>query len=156
VIGRQDYQWRHEAILYGWLPGADRTWLGQRNKNTVIETLDRASIEALDHADLVDIVGRLLEDRPGTVVRVGKVRDQGDHPTPKPVDLVLRTMRNSADAGAVVADPFGGSGTTLLAAEQSDRQALLIELEPGYCDVIVARWEELSGEKAERPKRGRR
>ncbi|MBS1941702.1 MAG: site-specific DNA-methyltransferase [Bacteroidetes bacterium] len=89
-------------------------------------------------------------------------RDQGDvwqikkptrndlHPTMKPVELVERAIRNSSRPGNVVLDPFGGSGTTLIAAEKSGRVARLIELDPKYVDVIVRRWEEFSGNKASR------
>lgn len=87
-------------------------------------------------------------------------RDQGDvwqikkphkndlHPTMKPVELVERAIRNSSRPGNLVLDPFGGSGTTLIAAEKSGRVARLIELDPKYVDVIVNRWEEFTGHKA--------
>jgi DNA modification methylase len=89
-------------------------------------------------------------------------RDQGDvwqikkpakndlHPTMKPVELVERAIRNSSRPGAVVLDPFGGSGTTLIAAEKSGRRARLIELDPKYVDVIVRRWQDFSGGRATR------
>ena len=89
-------------------------------------------------------------------------RDQGDvwnikkpqkndlHPTMKPVELVERAIRNSSRPGNVVLDPFGGSGTTLIAAEKSGRSARLIELDPKYVDVIVRRWEEFTGKQATR------
>jgi DNA modification methylase len=87
-------------------------------------------------------------------------RDQGDvwfvkkpvvndlHPTMKPVELVERAVRNSSKGRDTVFDPFGGSGTTLIACEKAGRQARLIELEPKYCDVIVRRWQEFSGKQA--------
>lgn len=71
------------------------------------------------------------------------------HPTTKPVELVARAIKNSSDKGEVVLDLFGGSGTTLIAAEQTGRKARLMELDPKYCDVIIARWEKLTGGKAE-------
>lgn len=89
-------------------------------------------------------------------------RDQGDvwnikkpqkndlHPTMKPVELVERAIRNSSRPGNVVLDPFGGSGTTLIAAEKAGRIARLIELDPKYVDVIVRRWEEFTGKQATR------
>lgn len=89
-------------------------------------------------------------------------RDQGDvwaikkpqkndlHPTMKPVELVERAIRNSSRPGNVVLDPFGGSGTTLIAAEKSGRAARLIELDPKYCDVIVRRWQNFAGQQATR------
>ena len=70
------------------------------------------------------------------------------HPTMKPVELVERAIRNSSRPGNVVLDPFGGSGTTLIAAEKSGRIARLIELDPKYVDVIVRRWEEFTGKQA--------
>ena len=84
-------------------------------------------------------------------------RDQGDvwfvdkpsrnelHPTMKPVALVERAIRNSSRSGGTVLDPFGGSGSTLIACEKAGRQARLIELDPGYCDVIVERWQRFTG-----------
>lgn len=87
-------------------------------------------------------------------------RDQGDvwlvkkpvsndlHPTMKPVELVERAVRNSSKTRDTVLDPFGGSGSTLIACEKAGRQARLVELEPRYCDVIVRRWEEFSGKQA--------
>jgi DNA modification methylase len=70
------------------------------------------------------------------------------HPTMKPVELVERALRNSSRPGDVVLDPFGGSGTTLIAAEKSGRVARLMELDPKYVDVIVRRWEEFTGKQA--------
>ena len=70
------------------------------------------------------------------------------HPTMKPVGLVERAIRNSSPRGGLVLDPFGGSGTTLIAAERTGRVARLIELDPRYCDVIVRRWQEETGRTA--------
>jgi DNA modification methylase len=67
------------------------------------------------------------------------------HPTMKPVALVERAVRNSSKSRDIVLDPFGGSGSTLIACEKTGRQARLIELDPRYCDVIVRRWQEWSG-----------
>lgn len=87
-------------------------------------------------------------------------RDQGDvwfvkkpvandlHPTMKPVELVERALRNSSKSRDTVLDPFGGSGTTIIAAEKAGRMARLIELDPSYCDVIVRRWQEFTGRTA--------
>jgi DNA modification methylase len=94
-------------------------------------------------------------------------RDQGDvwfikkpsvndlHPTMKPVELVERAIRNSSKGRDTVLDPFGGSGTTLIACEKAGRQARLIELDPKYCDVIVARWQEFTGKQARHAESGR-
>ncbi|MFX6097899.1 DNA methyltransferase, partial [Acinetobacter baumannii] len=72
------------------------------------------------------------------------------HPTMKPVELVERAIRNSSRPGDVVLDPFGGSGTTLIAAEKCGRIARLIELDPKYVDVIVRRWQDWTGQQATR------
>ncbi|WP_417251058.1 site-specific DNA-methyltransferase [Castellaniella sp.] len=89
-------------------------------------------------------------------------RDQGDvwqikkpakndlHPTMKPVELVERAVRNSSKTRDVVLDPFGGSGTTMIACEKAGRAARLIELDPKYVDVIVRRWQEFTGQTASR------
>jgi DNA modification methylase len=90
-------------------------------------------------------------------------RDRGDvwffdkparndlHPTMKPVALVERAIRNSSKSRDIVLDPFGGSGSTLIACEKTGRQARLVELDPRYCDVIVERWQRLTGKTASPP-----
>jgi len=118
VLGRQDYHWQHEPILYGWAPGAAHRWFGDRKQSTVWPV-----------------------DRP---------RRSEEHPTMKPVELVERALLNSSAPGARVLDPFGGSGTTLIACEKFGRSAYLMELDPHYCDVIIQRWQEFTGETARR------
>ena len=116
VPGRQDYQWKHEPILYGWKEGAAHYFVDDRTQSTV-----------------------LLEDKP---------RKNDIHPTMKPVPLVGRLMKNSSKPDARVLDPFGGSGTTILAAEQLGRIAYSMELDEVFCDVIVKRWESYTGKTA--------
>ncbi len=82
------------------------------------------------------------------VWQIKKPQKNDLHPTMKPVELVERALRNSSRPGDVVLDPFGGSGTTLIAAEKSGRVARVMELDPKYADVIVRRWEEFTGKKA--------
>ena len=84
----------------------------------------------------------------GDVWQIKKPQKNDLHPTMKPVELVERAIRNSSRPGNVVLDPFGGSGTTLIAAEKSGRVARLIELDPKYVDVIVRRWEDFTGKQA--------
>lgn len=72
------------------------------------------------------------------------------HLTEKPVELAVRAMQYSSRVGEHVLDLFGGSGSTLIAAEQTGRKAFLMELDPLYCDVIVTRWEQFTGQKAGR------
>jgi site-specific DNA-methyltransferase (adenine-specific) len=116
VMGRQDYQWKHEPCLYGWTEGAAHTWNSDRKQTTVLEF-----------------------DKPSR---------NKEHPTMKPVDLFQYQMANSTKPGNIVLDSFGGSGTTMIAAERINRKARLMELDPRYCDVIVKRWEDFTGKKA--------
>jgi len=71
------------------------------------------------------------------------------HPTMKPIELVQRSLLNSSKPGSIVLDPFGGSGSTLIAAEQTNRKCRMVELDPQYCDVILERWEKFTGKTAE-------
>lgn len=116
VMGRQDYQWRHEPCLYGWKEGAAHKWYSDRSQSTVLEF-----------------------DKPTR---------NGVHPTMKPVELFRYLMENSSKKGDVVFDSFGGSGTTLIASEETGRVARLMELDPRYVDVIVKRWQEMTGKEA--------
>jgi len=84
-----------------------------------------------------------------TILEFDKPSRNGEHPTMKPVALFEYQMLNNTKGGDIVLDSFGGSGTTLIAAEKNGRVARLMELDPKYCDVIVKRWEEFTGKKAE-------
>jgi site-specific DNA-methyltransferase (adenine-specific) len=84
-----------------------------------------------------------------SVWEVDKPSANKEHPTMKPVELITRAIQNSSRVGEIVLDSFAGSGSTLIAAEQTKRKARVIELDPKYCDVIVKRWENLTGQKAE-------
>jgi DNA modification methylase len=90
----------------------------------------------------------------GDVWQIKKPQKNDLHPTMKPVELVERAIRNSSRPGNVVLDPFGGSGTTLIAAEKSGRVARLIELDPKYADVIVRRWQDWTGKQTTRESDG--
>lgn len=116
VMGRQDYQWKHEPCLYGWKSGAGHLWASDRKQTTVLEF-----------------------DRP---------TKNKEHPTMKPVALFDYQIKNNTKAGDIVLDLFAGSGTTIIACEQNGRNAYAMEFDPKYCDVIVKRWENLTGEKA--------
>jgi DNA modification methylase len=72
------------------------------------------------------------------------------HPTMKPVELIERAIRNSSRSGGLVLDPFGGSGSTLIACEKTGRRARIVEVDPKYVDVIVRRWQEFTGKRAVR------
>jgi len=157
VLGRSDYQWRHEPILYGWKPGAAHFWKGGR-AHTTVEESGSAGVRVMpDRSVQVDVGDRTLIVRgsdlelsmlDGSVIRVDKPRANSVHPTMKPVELICRQLGNSSPRGAVVMDPFGGSGSTLMACEITGRSARLSELDPRFCDVIVKRWQEASGGEA--------
>lgn len=85
-----------------------------------------------------------------TILEFNRPTRNGEHPTMKPVELFGYQIRNSTKPGDVVLDSFGGSGTTMIACEQLGRKARLMELDPHYCDVIIARWEKLTGKEAVR------
>jgi DNA modification methylase len=90
-----------------------------------------------------------LEDRKQSDLwEIPRPKRSDEHPTMKPVDLVVRSLANSSSHGDVVFDPFGGSSTTLIACEKIHRHARVIELEPKYVQVGVERWQELTGRKA--------
>lgn len=90
-----------------------------------------------------------LEDRKQSDVwEFDRPKRSEEHPTMKPVGLVARAVQNSSKKGDIVVDLFGGSGTTMIACEQTDRICYMSELDPKYCDVIVDRWEKFTGEKA--------
>ena len=84
-----------------------------------------------------------------TILEFDKPHRNGEHPTMKPVALFEYQMLNNTKGGDMVLDLFGGSGTTLLAAEKHGRHAYLMELDPKYCDVIVKRWEDFTGKTAQ-------
>lgn len=116
VLGRADYHYKHEPILYGWKDGAGHPWYGGRDKFSTW------------HVD--------------------KPMQSKLHPTMKPVELVEIALENSSKRGDTVLDLFGGSGTTLIACEKTGRAARLMELDPRYCDVIVKRWQDFTGQQA--------
>jgi len=84
-----------------------------------------------------------------TVLSIDRPKRSAEHPTMKPIALIAKCLENSTKSGDLVFDAFSGSGSTLIACEQFNRTAACIELDPKYCDVIVKRWEELTGSKAE-------
>jgi site-specific DNA-methyltransferase (adenine-specific) len=144
-MGRQDYHWQHEPILYGWKPGAGHMWYGDRNKATVID--DQQDISQMNKNDLLELLR--VESDFSTVLRENKPKKNGIHPTMKPIILIAKLMSNSSLNGDIVLDPFAGSGSTMIAAEQLGRSARLIELDPEYADAILARWEFQTNQKAE-------
>ena len=155
VIGRQDYHWRHEPILYGWKEGAAHYFIDDRHQDTVIIE-DDIDFSAMKKQDLVAYIEKIRSDLAArTSVQYEKKPAKSDmHPTMKPVALVGRFIQNSSRHRENVVDLFAGSGTTLIAAEQLHRVAYLMELNPVYCDVIIDRWEDFTGRKARQVRGG--
>lgn len=158
VLGRSDYQWKHEPVLYGWKLGAPHNWYGDRKQTTISELNgtvfsrnEDGSINVRVGDETIVIEGQGITARPiePSLIRVDKPKLSADHPTMKPVELISSMLKNSSGNGNVVLDPFGGSGSTLIASEILGRKSRLIELDPDYCDVIVRRWEEITGNKAD-------
>lgn len=108
VMGRQDYHWQHEPILYGWKSGSAHSWYTDRKQTTILE-FDRPSRNA-------------------------------EHPTMKPLNIIAYLIGNSSKSGDVVFDNFLGSGSTLIACEQTDRICYGMEIDPKYVDVIRKRY----------------
>jgi DNA modification methylase len=159
VLGRSDYQWQHEPILYGWKPGSAHRWYGGRKQTTVMDLGDGGPFTRLPDGrfqitvgDRVMILGgaEIVEEVVPSVIKAERPRSSALHPTMKPVELIERMLRHNARPGDIVLDPFGGSGSTLIAADRLGMCARLVELDPRYADVIVGRWEAWSGRKAER------
>jgi site-specific DNA-methyltransferase (adenine-specific) len=150
VLGRQDYQWKHEPCLYGWKPGASHFFINRRDLLTVLED-ESLDIDSMNKAELRDLLKSLLDEdkTPTTVLHEDKPLRSAEHPTMKPLKLMGRLIRYSSRPGDVVLDTFAGSGSTLMAAEQLGRACYCIELDPCYVDVIIKRWQEYTGDKAE-------
>ncbi len=150
VLGRQDYQWRHEPCLYGWKDGAAHYFIDDRSQSTVIEDAG-VDYRKMKKDELLKLVLQLTDvSMPNTVIYEDKPTKNDIHPTMKPVKLMARLIRNSTRQGEFVLDLFGGSGSTLVACEQINRQCFTMEYDPRYCDAILDRWEKLTGETAER------
>jgi DNA modification methylase len=125
VLGHSDYHYQHEPILYGFAPGEGRPGRG-------------------NHAG-----SRWYGDNSQvSVFNIPRPKRSSEHPTMKPVSLVRRCLCNSVPRGGSVIDPFMGSGTTLIAAELTGRVAFGTEIDPKYADVVVERWQKLTGKEA--------
>lgn len=182
VLTRKDFMGNFELCFYGWREGAAHSFHGPRNIADVwrvsrsgatgvalgagvrLEASDGSRLDVLPPgkgdpqtlrlpADGINVYG------PGDATDVWSVRKVSSHHmvhlTEKPVELAARAMRYSSQRGENVLDLFGGSGSTLAAAELNERRAFLMELDPLYADVIVQRWENLSGKRA-KLQRGKR
>lgn len=148
VLGRQDYQWKHEPCLYGWKEGGAHYFVNNRSLTTVIE--QPIDLDAMTKDEMKKLLASMLGgDVPTTVIDEDKPLRSADHPTMKPLKLMGRCVKNSTRPGEVVLDSFGGSGSTLMACEQLGRVCFTVELDPHYVDVIIKRWEKYTQEEAQ-------
>lgn len=164
VLGRGDYHFQHEPILYGWKRGAAHRWYGNRKQRTLLE-LEEPGLHEMEDGSwqfcLGDRLYRLqgealsVEELPTSVLNAPKPARSDLHPTMKPVALIERMVANSSPRGGLVGDFFGGSGSTLMACERLNRAARIMELDPRFADVIIRRWQEYTGNSALRESDGR-
>lgn len=139
TLGRQDWQWRHEPCLYGWKNGANHYWDGRRDLTTVYD--EKPNYKKMSKEELLQEISKLRGDNvPNTIIYEDKPARNEEHPTMKPVKLFQRLIKNSSKEDDAVLDPFGGSGTTIIACEKLNRTAYVNEIDPHYCDVIRKRW----------------
>lgn len=152
ALGRQDYQWQHELCLYGWKDGAAHYFIDDRTKSTV-EQIEVPNLAKAKKDELLSLCKQLLsqsEREHTTVISEDKPSRSAEHPTMKPLKLMARQIHNSTLPGELVLDVFGGSGSTMMACEQMNRRCYTMEIDPHYCDVIVDRWEKMTGREASR------
>lgn len=154
VLGRSDYQWMHEPILYGWKPGSAHKWFGGRKQTTIAEYGNTGPVkQAADGRWVIEIGDTVLvvdgeakiEESPSSVVFHEKPKRSADHPTMKPVGLIEKQLRFSARPGDIVIDCCGGSGSTMMAAERLGMCARLVELDPKFVDVECQRYFDYTG-----------
>lgn len=146
ILGRQDYQWRHEPCLYGWKEGASHYFVNDRTQSTIID--DSIDLDTATEETLRDYIKSLLNF--STVIYEKKPTVNDIHPTMKPLRLIGKLIKNSSKKNEIVLDGFGGSGSTLIACEELNRTCYTMEYEPKYAQAIIERWEQLTNGKAVR------
>lgn len=150
TFGRQDYKWKHEPCLYGWKEGAGHYFVEEYNHPTAIE--QEIDLEKMKKEDMKQLLQELLTElgeMHTSVIHEDKPTKNDLHPTMKPLRMCASLIHNSSRKGAVVLDLFGGSGSTLIVCQQMSRTCYMMEYDPKYADVIIQRWEKLTGEKAQ-------
>lgn len=157
VLGRMDWQSIHEPILYGYKKGSRHRWYGGRKNTSVIELGEGGPFTRMEDGryqikvgDSVLVVSAdaMVEEHATSVLYEPKPSKSGLHPTQKPVQLIERMLNQSARAGDLIVDAFGGSGSTMLAADRLGMSARLMEIDPRFVDVIVSRWQSYTGRRA--------
>lgn len=119
------FHWRHEPCLYGWKKGKKADYSQIPNNETTVWEIDYDG-------------------------KKGNANTTNVHPTMKPVKLFERCIQYGSREGQIITDPFLGSGTTIIAAEKTGRICYGMEISPHYCDVIIKRWEDYTGKKAQK------
>lgn len=148
VLGRQDYQWRHEPCLYGWKAGAAHYFTDDRSITTVFDDTQRPDFEEMSKEEMAALLKNIYDASdtiPQSIIYCDKPTRSAEHPTMKPTLLVEQLVENSSKRGWNVLDLFGGSGTTLVACEKLARTGYLMELDAKFVDVIVKRYITLTG-----------
>lgn len=154
VMGRGDFHYKHEPILYAWKTGGAHKWWGGRKQTTVQDLGESSPFEklpdgryAVRNGDNIMYVdgSAVVEEAPSTLIHVDKPKRSALHPTTKPVELWEKLARFNATAKSLIIDGFGGSGTTMIAADRLGMVARLQEFDPRFVDVICARYYGLTG-----------
>lgn len=146
VISRQDYNWKHEPILYGWKEGAGHYYCEDFTQTTVIE--NKPDYNRMEKNELIEVIKKMTENFTATVIDFDKPNKSELHPTMKPVGLVQRLIQNSSKQDWLVLDLFGGAGSTLIASVKAKRKCYMMELDPRFADVIIERWQKYTGKEA--------
>ena len=149
VLGRQDYQWKHEPCLYGWKDGASHYFVDNRSLATVIEE-DEENLKEMTKSELISYIKTMQDTSPTTVFYEDKPVRNDIHPTMKPLKLIARCVLNSSKKGDKILDSFNGGGSTLMVCERSERIGYAMELDPVYVERTIKRWEEETGLTAEK------
>lgn len=149
VLGRQDYQWKHEPCLYGWKDGASHYFVDNRSLATVIEE-DEENLKEMTKGELIAYIKTMQENSPTSIFYEDKPVRSDIHPTMKPLKLIARCVLNSSKKGERVLDSFNGGGSTLMVCEKTERIYYGMELDPIYVERTIKRWEEETGLKAEK------
>lgn len=147
TLGRSDYQWQFEPILYGWKTedGKPHYFIHDRTLSSVAD--DRKDFTGLKKDELIKLLQDIIANTETNVINDNKPLKNAEHPTMKPVTLCGKLINNSSRERNIVYDAFAGSGSTMMAAEQMNRISYNIELDEKYCDVIVKRFVKTFGDK---------
>lgn len=151
ILDFNDYHTQTEPCIYSW-KGTHHYFTEDRTNKTLLRD-DTPDFNKMTKDELVNFVTALYSST--DAIHEDNPQKSELHPTMKPVKLFGRLIKNSSKPGQIVLDLFGGSGTTLIACEQLDRVCMMMECDPHYCDVIIDRWEQYTGDKAEKIKEGK-